>query len=52
MKTINVYVKTRLGYWAKTIYELLTPKQKWLKTENRGGKNLYLRDYAGRLELN
>ena len=52
MKTNNVYVKTRLGYWAKMIYELLTPKQKWLKTINLRGKKFYFRDYAGRLELN
>jgi hypothetical protein len=41
MKTNNVYAKTRLGYWAKIIYEILTPKQKWLKTINPRGKKLY-----------
>jgi hypothetical protein len=40
MKNLNQ--TARLGYWAKMIYELLTPKQKWLKTVNLRGKKLYL----------
>lgn len=50
MKNLNQ--TARLGYWAKMIYQLLTPKQKWREIENHRGKKLYLRDYAGRLELN
>lgn len=34
MKTNNVYVKTRLGYWAKMIYELLTPKKWKVRNQN------------------
>ncbi|WP_165769744.1 hypothetical protein [Flavobacterium araucananum] len=48
MKTINVCVKTRLSCWAKMIYELLKPKQKWLTPKNLGGKKLYLFEYACR----
>lgn len=46
MKNLNQ--TARLGYWAKMIYESLTPKQKWLKTKNHRGKKLYLFEYAWR----